>query len=119
MAVETSQGFDFAGIGGLTSAKIKWSRPDPFGQQLENSTLALAVGATRTYENGLTDGGPATFGGITIVASLAGFGASGPAIGDEVTYDGAPMRCTEADSEDAVGELKKWTATFSTYTPTT
>jgi hypothetical protein len=117
MAITPSQGFDFAGIGGLTSAKVKYSRPDPWGQRLESSTLDLEAGDTRTYELGLTDGGPSAPDGITVVATLAGMSGTAPSIGDVVTYDGFQMRCTDSEEEDAVGELHKWSATFSTFTP--
>ena len=39
---------------------------------------------------------------------------SGPTVGDEVTYGGVSLVCTEVEIEYAVGELVKGSATFVT-----
>lgn len=98
----SSQGVTFGGLSGLINVKWKSSRPDPTSGQLDTSTLDLADGSTRTYMAGLSDGY------ITHTVSASGTG-SPPSVGSD--YGG--YKCVEVEEDNSVGELAKWTATFS------
>lgn len=108
MAATSSQGQSFGGIA-CTNIKHKWSRPEPV--RLESSTLSLAHGSEKTYEDGIQDGGPgADANGITETVTIQFLTDQPPAVGDTV----AGLICTESETEYAVGELVKGTATFVT-----
>lgn len=98
----SSQGVSFGGLSGLTNVKWKDSRPDPLGGRVDSSTLDLTNGSDRTYIAGLGDGW------ITSTVTATGTG-SAPSVGG--TYDG--YDCVEVETENAAGELAKWTATFT------
>lgn len=116
----SSQGQTFPGITGPTNIKKKVSRADPTSSnnRLDASTLALADGSSRVYVDGLPDAGSAAVEGITTTVSVSFLSSTAPTAGDEVTYDGVALRCTEAEIEYAVGELVKGTATYVSIPPT-
>ena len=107
----SSQGHDFGGIAGLTNVKYKASRGDPTSSsnRIDASTLEIATGGSRLYVDGLPDSG-ASAGetGISYTVTASGLSASAPTVGG--TYDG--YKCTESETEYAVGERVKWTASF-------
>lgn len=117
MTLIPSQGKTFAGISGLTSVKVSQSTADPTdsSNRLDASTLALAAGSNRVYVDGLPDPGQsADANGITTTVQVAFLSDTPPAIGDEHTYEGVDLVCTETEVEYAVGELVKGTATYVT-----
>jgi hypothetical protein len=115
-----SQGATFAGISGLTSIKVSANGADPTdsSNRLDASTLDLSVGADRVYVDGLPDPGQgADENGVTTTVQVTFLSDSPPAIGDETTYDGVALICTETEVEYAVGELVKGSATYVTKPP--
>jgi hypothetical protein len=115
-----SQGATFAGISGLTSIKVSASGADPTdsSNRLDASTLALAAGSDRVYVDGLPDPGQgADENGVTTTVQVTFLSASAPAVGDETTYSGVALICTETEVEYAVGELVKGSATYVTKPP--
>lgn len=109
-----AQGQSFPGITGPTNIKVKTSRADPTSSnnRLDASTLDLAVGSDRVYVDGLPDAGTAAVEGVSTTVSVSFLSSTAPTAGDEVTYGGVTLRCTEAEIEYAVGELVKGTATY-------
>ena len=110
MPVATSQGHTFGGLSGLTNVKYKSSRDDPTSSsnRIDASTLDLAAGSDRVYVDGLPDAGSGAVSGITYTVTASGLSAGAPTVGG--TYGG--YKCTESETEYAVGELVKWTASF-------
>lgn len=110
----SAQGESFPGVTGATNIKVKTSRNDPTSSnnRLDASTLDLATGSDRVYVDGLPDAGSGSVEGITTTVSVSFLSATAPAAGDEVSYAGVTLRCTEAEIEYAVGELVKGTATY-------
>ena len=109
-----AQGLTFTGLpGGLTNVKVKRVGIDPTSStnRLDASTLDLAAGSDRVYIDGLPDSGAGAVSGETVTITCSFFGAP-PTAGDEITYEGAQYKCTEAEIEYAVGELVKGTATY-------
>lgn len=119
-APDSSQGFSFGGIDGLTNVKISKKGTDPTStsNKLDASTLALSEGSNRVYVDGLPDpGAAATEAGVAVTVTVSFISNTPPAAGDETSYDGVDLVCTEAEVEYAVGELVKGTATFVTKPP--
>jgi len=120
MSITPSQGFSFAGIGGLTSVKVAANSADPTdsSNRLDASTLDLGLGEKRVYVDGLPDpGASAGDDGITQRVTVSFLGASAPVVGSTTEYGGQTLVCTESEVEYAVGELVKGTATFVTEPP--
>ena len=109
----TSQGFNAYGVSGATKVSVKATRKSDVTPQLDNSTLALAQGASRTYESGLTDYGQAGGNGVIVTVTIEGLGSTKPTKGTTITAEGASCKCMDSTSDDAVGELKKWTANYT------
>lgn len=109
----TSQGVSFPGVSGATKVSIKKTRNKPGDNKLDSSTLAIAHGGTRTYENGLTDNGPGNTGGIVVTAAVEFLSSTKPTAGSIVTYDGVSLKCTDSELTDSAGELKKGTANYT------
>jgi len=109
-----AQGASFPGISGATNIKVKKTGQDPTSSnnRLDASTLDLAAGSDRVYVDGLPDAGAAAVDGVTVTVTVAFLSDTPPTAGDEVTYAGATLRCTESEIEYAVGELVKGTATY-------
>ena len=115
-----SQGITFGGYDGLTNVKVSKKGTDPTStsNKLDASTLALSEGSDRVYVAGLPDpGAAATDEGVSVTVTIAFISNTPPAAGDETSYDGVDLVCTEAEVEYAVGELVKGTATFVTKPP--
>lgn len=115
-----SQGESFPGVTGATNIRVRQSGTDPTdsSNRLDASTLALGVGSNRVYVDGLPDpgqGGDAS--GITTTVTVSFLGASTNVAGDEVSYAGVALICTESETEHAVGELVRGTVTFVTKPP--
>lgn len=118
MPLTTSQGVSFPGVTGATKVTIKRSRGSAGNNKLDSSTLAIAHGGNRTYENGLTDNGPNGGGGIVTTAAVEFLASTKPAVGSIVSYDDVDLKCVDSELTDSVGELKKGTANYtSDYTP--
>jgi hypothetical protein len=120
MSITPSQGFSFGGISGLTSVKVSANSADPTdsSNRLDASTLDLVTGSNRVYVDALPDpGASADDSGITTRVTCSFLSDSPPAIGEEVSYGGQTLICTETEVEYAVGELVKGTATFVTKPP--
>lgn len=108
--VTSSQGVTL--IANARKVSIKSSRAGSTSPKLDASTLDLAHGSTRVYEDGLTDNGPNGGSGITVTVTAEGLG-SPPPTGDAVSVNGVTCKCTESSSEANVGELAGWSATYS------
>lgn len=109
----SSQGFNAFGVAGATKVSVKVSRKSDVKPQLDNSTLALAHGASRTYEDGLTDLGQNPVSGKIVTVTIEGLGSTKPTKGTTITAEGASCKCMDSTADDAVGELKKWTANYT------
>jgi len=111
MTLASSQGATFGGLSGLTNIKRKSSRQDPTNtsNRIDASTLSLTTGSKRVYVDGLPDAGAAApSDGITETVTVSFLSDSPPTA--NTTYSG--YKCTEVETEYAVGELVKGTATF-------
>ena len=93
----SSQGFASYGVSGATKVSVKASRKSDVTPQLDASTLSIATGGSRVYESGLTDYGQA--GGTGVVVT--------------VTIEGLVCKCMDSTGDDSVGELKKWSANYT------
>lgn len=107
-------------ITGATKVSIKRARANAAAgakNKLDASTLNLSTGATRVYVKGLADAGATTSTtGIVVTATIDGFG-TGPTAGSTLTLGGATCKCTDVTGDDNVGELHKWSASYtSDYT---
>ncbi len=108
----SSQGFNAFGVTGATKVSVKVARNSSATPQLDSSTLALAHGANRTYENGLTDNGQNNNGAAVVTVTIEGLGTP-PATGTTITAEGITCKCMDVAEDDAVGELHKWTANYT------
>lgn len=109
---DSSQGLTL--IAGATKISMKASATrNP--NKLDSSTLAIAHGGNRTYEDGLTDMGPNGT-GVVVTVSANGYGTK-PAVGSTITALSATCKCMESTSEDSVGELKAWSASYTSDYP--
>lgn len=109
----SSQGFAAFGLSGATKVSVKVSRKTDVAGQLDASTLSLAHGATRVYENGLTDYGQNSATGAIVTVTAEGLGATKPVKGTTITAEGVVCKCMDSTSDDSVGELKKWSANYT------
>ena len=109
----SSQGFNAFGVTGATKVSVKVSRKSDVTPQLDASTLALAHGATRVYENGLTDNGQNPNSGAIVTVTIDGLGSTKPTKGSTITAEGATCKCMDSTSDDSVGDLKKWSANYT------
>jgi hypothetical protein len=114
MALVSSLGVAFGGLGGVRKLSIKKARASS-NNKLDASTLSIAHGGTRVYEDGLTDNGPngAGSGGITTTATIEYIGTTGPSSGSTVTYGGVSLKCTEVEENNSAGELVGGTAQYT------
>lgn len=108
----TSQGIDL--IAGARKISIKAARGGGGGSnRLDASTLELAHGSLRVYEDGLPDGGTQPeSGGRVVTVSAEGLGTP-PAVGSTITAMGLACKCTESSIESSVGELQGWQASYT------
>jgi len=109
----SSQGFAAYSVSGATKVTVKVSRKSDVTPQLDASTLSLAHGSTRAYENGLTDYGQNANTGAIVTVTIDGLGATKPTKGSTITAEGVVCKCMDSTSDDAVGELKKWSANYT------
>jgi hypothetical protein len=119
MPMNSSQGQTFAGISGLTNIKVSKKTADPTdsSNRLDASTLELADGSDRVYVDGLPDSGAGAVDGLEITVTVSFLSDTAPTAGEETSYGGQTLVCTEAEVEYAVGELVKGTATYKTKPP--
>ena len=107
----TSQGLSL--ISGAKKVSIKVARNSNSTPKLDASTLAIAHGGDRVYEDGLTDNGPSgSTTGTVVTVSAEGFGTK-PAAGSTITAEGATCKCLESQYDDNVGELRGWSASYT------
>ena len=109
----SSQGFAAFGVSGATKATVKVSRKSDVAPRLDASTLSIAQGGTRVYENGLTDYGQNGNTGAIVTVTIEGLGATKPTKGSTITAEGVVCKCMDSTSDDSVGELKKWSANYT------
>ena len=109
----SSQGFASFGVTGATKVSIKASRKSGGTPQLDASTLSIATGGSRVYESGLTDSGQAGGTGVVVTVTIEGLGATKPVKGTEITAEGLLCKCMDSTGDDTVGELKKWSANYT------
>lgn len=109
----SSQGFNAFGVSGATKVSVKVSRKSDVTPQLDASTLSIAHGGTRVYENGMTDYGQNSATGAIVTVTIEGLGATKPTKGSTITAEGVVCKCMDSTGDDAVGELKKWSANYT------
>lgn len=108
----SSQGFAAYGVTGATKVSTKVSRKTDVTPQLDASTLALAHGSERVYENGLADYGQNGNTGAIVTVTIEGLGTS-PVKGTTITAEGVTCKCMDVTNDDTAGELHKWTANYT------
>lgn len=116
MPLVSSQGVTFGSLSNVRKLSVKKARVSSAADnKLDASTLSIAHGGSRVYEDGLTDNGPngAGSGGITTTATVEYLGTSGPSAGSTVTYGGVVLKCTEVESNNSAGELAGGTAQYT------
>lgn len=109
----SSQGFASFGVSGATKVTVKVTRNSGVAPQLDASTLSLAHGSQRVYETGLTDYGQNSATGAIVTVTIEGLGGTKPVKGTTITAEGVICKCMDSTADDAVGELKKWTANYT------
>lgn len=108
-----ANGTEFPGLGaGLTSVKVKNTGADPTASRLDASTLDLEPGSFKVYVDGLPDAGPGALAGVGTTITATYIETPAFAAGDTITVMGSPMRVTDIETENAVGELVKTTVTL-------
>lgn len=108
----SSQGFTAFGVSSVKKCSIKKTRGSNTTPKIDASTLSLAHGSTRVYEDGLTDPGPSGGDGTVVTVSMEGFGA-GPSSGSTITAEGKTCKCVDVTGDDNVGELHTWSASYT------
>lgn len=110
----SSQGISFGGVN-ARKLTIKKSRSKPGDNKLDASTLAIAHGGDRVYEDGLPDNGPngASNSGITVTAAAEFLGASKPAAGSTAAWNGVTLKCIDSELTDDTGALKAGVANYT------
>ena len=109
----SSQGFNAFGVSGATKVSVKVSRKSDVTPQLDASTLSIANGGTRVYENGITDYGQNGNAGAIVTVTIDGLGSTKPTKGTTITVDAVVCKCMDSTSDDSVGELTKWSANYT------
>ncbi|MSY53593.1 MAG: hypothetical protein F2705_03975 [Actinobacteria bacterium] len=109
----SSQGFASYGVTGATKVSVKATRKSDVTPQLDASTLSIAAGGSRVYESGLTDYGQAGGTGVVVTVTIEGLGATKPTKGTTITAEGLVCKCMDSTGDDSVGELKKWSASYT------
>lgn len=100
-------------ISGAKKISIKVSRNANSTPKLDSSTLDLSNGSSRTYEDGLTDNGSSgASSGNIVTVSAEGLGTK-PVAGDTINTEGATCKCMESSYDDNVGELRGWSASYT------
>jgi len=105
----SSQGITL--ITGATKISIKASASRSQNSKLDSSTLSIAHGGARTYEDALPDLGPSGD-GVIVTISANGYGDK-PAVGSTVSAMGKTCKCMESSDEASVGELAGWSASYT------
>lgn len=115
MSLISSQGVSFGSVTGVKKLTIKKARASSASEsKLDASTLSIAHGGNRVYEDGLEDNGPtgATNGGI-VTTAVVEFLGSGPAVGSTVSYGGVTLKCVDVERNSSAGELAGGTANYT------
>lgn len=121
MPFPTAQGttFEFDGDEYLcTNIKVADQSSDGGGQGIDVSTLDLAEGANRVYQDPpLVDpNAPTAVGGVETTVTISFMGSTKPTAGTTATLTttaaSGTFRCTQSEIEYAVGDMVKGTATF-------
>lgn len=119
--VTSSQGFSAFGVSNAKKVSVKKARSTGGGSaatpKLDASTLAIAHGGTKVYEDGLDDPGNTTSSdGIVVTATIEVFGTP-PSAGSTISVGGATLKCTDSTTTNDVGALRTGTASYtSEYT---
>lgn len=112
----SSQGLSFPGVSGARKITIKKSRSSGANSKLDASTLAIAHGGNRVYEDGLTDNGGNSNGGITVTAAVEFLG-SGPGAGGIVSWNGTDLKCIDSETTNEAGALVSGVANYTSDYP--
>lgn len=104
----SSQGLDL--ITGATRISMK-ATSTRAASKLDASTLDIAHGSDRVYEDGLNDLGPNGT-GVIVTVTASGLGTK-PSVGDEISAMGQTCKCMESTEEASVGELQAWSASYT------
>jgi hypothetical protein len=121
MPLTSSQGNAY-GIAGATKVTIKKARAsNPIDNKLDASTLSIAHGGEREYEDGLVDNGPqgATNSGIVTTVAVEFLGEPSMAAGDTATFDGVDCKCIDVEATNEAGALVKGVANYTSEVPAT
>lgn len=119
MPLTSSQGNAY-GIPGATKVAIKTTRsskPGDSKSKLDASTLEIATGGDRVYEDGLEDPGQTDSEDGIVTTATVDFLGEGPALGSVISFDGVDCKCTEREISNDAGELVKGTAMFTSDFP--
>ena len=119
MPLTSSQGNAY-GIAGATKVSIKKARAsNPSDNKLDASTLSIAHGGERVYEDGLVDNGPqgATNGGIVTTATVEFLGEPSMSAGDIKAFDGVNCKCIDVETTNEAGALVKGVANYTSDYP--
>lgn len=100
-------------VTGATKVTVKVTRNSSASTKLDASTLVLATGANRVYESGITDNGASGSASALVVTVTADGLGTKPTAGSIITAEGVSCKCMESTSDDSVGELKKWSASYT------
>lgn len=112
MPLTSSQGNAY-GITGATKVTIKKTRSSGAGDnKLDASTLALAHGSARVYEDGLPDNGSGGT-GIVVTAAVEFIGSTKPAVGSTGTFGGVTCKCIDSEISNEAGALVKGVANYT------
>jgi hypothetical protein len=119
MPLTSSQGNAY-GIAGATKVSIKKARAsNPGDNKLDSSTLDIAHGGERVYEDGLVDNGPqgATNGGIVTTVTVDFLGEPSMAAGEIAEFDGVDCKCIDVETTNEAGALIKGVANYTSDFP--
>jgi hypothetical protein len=115
MPLTSSQGNAY-GIAGATKVTIKKARAsNPSDNKLDASTLSIAHGGERVYEDGLVDNGPqgSTNGGIVTTVTVEFMDEPTMSAGDTATFDGVTCKCVDVETTNEAGALVKGVANYT------
>jgi hypothetical protein len=119
MSLVSSQGNAY-GIAGATKVTIKKARASsPGDNKLDASTLSIAHGGDRVYEDGLVDNGPqgSANGGIVVTVAVEFLGAPSMSAGETATFSGVVCKCIDVETTNEAGALVRGVANYTSDFP--
>ena len=117
----SSQGQTFGGIDGLTSISVKKvtsNSPDDASKKVDVSTLAIADGGNKVFDDApVTDIPAGGASGAHVTVSVNFCSSAAPNVGDTTTQYGATLICIDVQQDWKVGEYITGSATYVSYVP--